>query len=66
MLHSSYHVLYEANLTANLLILGACNFNVQMMNQALTVQSVVLRMEIIWNARWYAWAVEKYTNLDLS
>lgn len=50
----------------DLLISGASNFNAQMMNQALTVQSVVLRMEIIWNAHWYAWVVEKYTNFDFS
>lgn len=35
---------------SDLLISEACNFNARVMNQALTVQSVVLLMEIIRNA----------------
>ncbi len=54
MLQSSYDVLYKANLTVTFSFWDAFNFNAQMMNQALIVHSVVLLMEIIWNARLYA------------
>lgn len=55
-------MLYKADY--DLLILDACNFNAQMMNQALTVQSVALLIEIIQNAGMLE--LVKSTNLDFS
>lgn len=45
----------ESRFYCDLLILDACSFNNQMMNQALTVQSVILLMEIIWNSATHEW-----------
>lgn len=44
-------------------ILNACSFNNQMMNPALTVQPVILLMEIIWNS---ATRLVKYTHVEFS
>lgn len=45
----------ESRFDCDLLILDACSFNTQMMNQVLTVQSVILLMEIIWSSATHDW-----------
>lgn len=45
----------ESRFDCDLLIIDACRFNDQMMNQVHTVQSVRLLMEIIWSSATHEW-----------
>lgn len=54
----------ESRFDCGLLIVDACSFNDQMICRALTLQSVILLMEIIWNSATHEWSTLTWSFLE--